>query len=53
LLYNPKRGDIKLGQLRLLFDALDYLRGPHLLPVLVCGDFNLVRGSFFLIVTRC
>ncbi|XP_074663119.1 protein angel homolog 2-like [Tubulanus polymorphus] len=44
LLFNPKRGDIKLAQISLLFSEIDSLiykpggTGYH--PVILCGDFN-------------
>ncbi|TYZ66124.1 hypothetical protein PybrP1_009266 [[Pythium] brassicae (nom. inval.)] len=50
VLFNPKRGDVKLKQLELLTRRLSELRvqqpagdapEPSLLPVVLCGDFNL------------
>lgn len=50
LLFNPRRGDVKLAQLMKLFAEIDQLTyqpchaGPHHRnhhPVLICGDMNL------------
>ena len=48
VLFNPKRGDIKLGQVRTMLEAAHTLvsarpSGPC--PVVVCGDFNSAVGS--------
>lgn len=45
LLFNPKRGDIKLAQLQLLLAATDHMAyAEHMhqsyYPVIVCGDMN-------------
>ncbi|KAK8928469.1 hypothetical protein KSP39_PZI017894 [Platanthera zijinensis] len=41
LLYNPKRGEIKLGQVRVLLDrAYTVSKDWNDAPVIVCGDFN-------------
>ncbi|ESO93565.1 hypothetical protein LOTGIDRAFT_118950 [Lottia gigantea] len=47
LLYNPKRGDIKLAQLMVLLAELDKIllrnsteKKPSYFPLLLCGDFN-------------
>ncbi|XP_032818945.1 protein angel homolog 2 [Petromyzon marinus] len=45
LLFNPKRGDIKLAQLALLLAEIDKVSDGGRLPVLLCGDFNSVPGS--------
>lgn len=48
VLFNPKRGDIKLAQVRMLLETAhtateSRLHGPC--PVIVCGDFNSAVGS--------
>lgn len=48
VLFNPKRGDIKLGQVRTMLEAAHALvtarpAGPC--PVIVSGDFNSAAGS--------
>ncbi|XP_054169210.1 protein angel homolog 2-like [Oppia nitens] len=47
LLYNPKRGDVKLAQIRLLMAELDKLAKMYsqndridFKPIILCGDFN-------------
>ncbi|KPP68302.1 protein angel2-like [Scleropages formosus] len=51
LLYNPRRGDIKLAQLALLLAEISRAsRAPGgspdiRCPVILCGDFNSVPGS--------
>lgn len=49
ILFNPKRGDIKLGQLRILFAELQKLAKMNneedYHPTIVCGDFNLLPYS--------
>ncbi|CAL1270362.1 unnamed protein product [Larinioides sclopetarius] len=52
LLFNPKRGDIKLCQLRWLFAELERLslkevKGEtrHYHPIILCGDFNIEPNS--------
>ena len=41
VLFNPKRGDIKLAQLHHLLLACHSLsRKHHAAPIIVCGDFN-------------
>ncbi|KAF7029771.1 hypothetical protein CFC21_041443 [Triticum aestivum] len=41
VLYNPKRGDIKLGQIRTLLDqAYATSKRWNDAPVILCGDFN-------------
>ena len=42
ILYNEKRGDVKLGQLKLLADAIAALRAGRHIPIILTGDFNLV-----------
>lgn len=47
LLYNPRRGDVKLAQLMFLFAAIDEVAAisaqpcPDYVPVILCGDLNL------------
>jgi mRNA deadenylase 3'-5' endonuclease subunit Ccr4 len=48
VLFNPKRGDIKLAQVRTMLESVHSLAaarpaGPC--PVVVCGDFNSAAGS--------
>ncbi|XP_069064535.1 protein angel homolog 1 [Pleurodeles waltl] len=48
LLYNPRRGDIKLAQLALLLAEIDKLaRTEHgsYCPVILCGDMNSIPNS--------
>lgn len=48
LLYNPKRGDIKLAQLSTLFAEVHDILSSHnasKVPILMCGDFNSVPKS--------
>jgi protein angel len=57
ILYNPKRGDIKLAQLQLLLSNIDRLAFrssrvtndgrvmPQYYPTVLCGDFNCVNES--------
>ncbi|KAJ0985648.1 hypothetical protein J5N97_004004 [Dioscorea zingiberensis] len=46
VLYNPKRGEIKLGQVRILLDrAFAVSRHWSNAPVVVCGDFNCTPKS--------
>lgn len=40
LLFNPKRGDIKLAQLMTLLAGIDDVTGGMKHPVIMCGDFN-------------
>ncbi|XP_011505786.1 PREDICTED: protein angel [Ceratosolen solmsi marchali] len=47
LLYNPKRNDIRLGQVQLLFAEIERISfventptGPRYLPIVISGDFN-------------
>ncbi|XP_051868577.1 protein angel homolog 2 isoform X2 [Pristis pectinata] len=48
LLYNPRRGDIKLAQLAILLAEINKLasdgKGGHW-PIILCGDFNSVPDS--------
>ena len=55
LLFNPRRGDVKLAQLMKLFAEIDRLTyqpcpaGPHHQnhhPVLICGDMNMEPFSY-------
>lgn len=46
VLFNPKRGDIKIAQVRILLETAHRLassQGPC--PVIICGDFNSAVGS--------
>ncbi|KTF72417.1 hypothetical protein cypCar_00032209 [Cyprinus carpio] len=48
LLYNPRRGDIKLAQLAMLLAEISrvaQLPDSKVCPVLLCGDFNSVPWS--------
>ncbi|XP_016378515.1 protein angel homolog 2 isoform X2 [Sinocyclocheilus rhinocerous] len=48
LLYNPRRGDIKLAQLAMLLAEISrvaQLPDSNVCPVLLCGDFNSVPWS--------
>lgn len=46
VLYNPKRGDIKLGQVRTLLDrAYTISKMWNDAPVILCGDFNSTPKS--------
>uniref|UniRef100_UPI00358EC0E7 protein angel homolog 2-like isoform X3 n=1 Tax=Myxine glutinosa TaxID=7769 RepID=UPI00358EC0E7 len=47
LLYNPRRGDVKLAQLAVLLAEIDRTSRQEnsQCPVLLCGDFNSVPGS--------
>ncbi|EES03263.1 carbon catabolite repressor protein 4 homolog 6 [Sorghum bicolor] len=46
VLYNPKRGDIKLGQVRTLLDkAYTLSKMWNNAPVILCGDFNSTPKS--------
>ncbi|KAI8913329.1 Endonuclease/exonuclease/phosphatase [Gorgonomyces haynaldii] len=45
LLWNPKRGDIKIKQLQSLFKEMEQMRPNPLIPVLVGGDFNTTPDS--------
>lgn len=46
VLYNPKRGEIKLGQVRALLDrAYAVSRIWNDAPVIICGDFNSIPRS--------
>ncbi|KAM4692780.1 protein angel homolog 2 [Discoglossus pictus] len=48
LLYNPRRGDIKLTQLAILLAeiaGIALLKDKGLCPIVLCGDFNSVPGS--------
>ena len=40
VLFNPKRGDIKLGQVRVLVDLIGKESRGGTLPVIMCGDWN-------------
>ncbi|XP_056424267.1 protein angel homolog 2 isoform X2 [Hyla sarda] len=48
LLYNPRRGDIKLTQLAILLaEITEVVQTPEggFCPIVLCGDFNSVPGS--------
>lgn len=51
LLYNPRRGDIKLAQLMLLLAKIDEVAqvsmapSPNYHPIILCGDLNLEPHS--------
>ncbi|XP_029449081.1 protein angel homolog 2 isoform X2 [Rhinatrema bivittatum] len=48
LLYNPRRGDIKLTQLAILLAeiaAVALQKDGGFCPIILCGDFNSVPGS--------
>ncbi|KAM7257246.1 hypothetical protein ACFE04_012987 [Oxalis oulophora] len=46
VLYNPKRGEIKLGQVRNLLDrAYSVSKTWNDAPVVLCGDFNCIPKS--------
>ena len=40
LLYNPKRGDIRLCQIALLLAEIDRIQAGEDIPVILTGDFN-------------
>lgn len=40
VLFNPKRGDIKLGQVRVLMDTITKASQDGMIPVVMCGDYN-------------
>lgn len=48
LLYNPRRGDIKLTQLAILLAEITevtQIQDGGVCPIVLCGDFNSVPGS--------
>ncbi|GAB4817059.1 hypothetical protein N2152v2_004105 [Parachlorella kessleri] len=46
VLFNPRRGDIKIAQVRTLFDRVRRLSQEHGgAPAVICGDFNSAAGS--------
>uniref|UniRef100_A0A8D0V4P4 Angel homolog 2 n=1 Tax=Sus scrofa TaxID=9823 RepID=A0A8D0V4P4_PIG len=48
LLYNPRRGDIKLTQLAMLLaeiSSVAHQKDGSFCPIVICGDFNSVPGS--------
>ncbi|XP_038205700.1 protein angel homolog 2 isoform X1 [Arvicola amphibius] len=48
LLYNPRRGDIKLTQLAMLLaeiSSVAHRKDGSFCPIIMCGDFNSVPGS--------
>ncbi|KAJ3086107.1 Protein angel 2 [Quaeritorhiza haematococci] len=50
LVFNPKRGDIKMAQFRCLARVLEQTTRKYAknvsIPVIICGDFNLTPTSF-------
>jgi mRNA deadenylase 3'-5' endonuclease subunit Ccr4 len=40
VLFNPKRGDIKLGQVRILMELITRESHGGSIPVVMCGDYN-------------
>lgn len=44
LLFNPRRGDIKLGQLKTLLDEICSIKHSKS-PIILCGDLNLTPHS--------
>lgn len=48
VLFNPKRGDIKLAQVRTMLEEADRIAKESKLggcPIIACGDFNSASGS--------
>ena len=46
VLFNPKRGDIKLGQIRVLLDTISKVSGGgRMHPIVMCGDYNSAPHS--------
>jgi len=47
ILFNPKRGDIKLAQLKILLDTLTSIQtsAPNPISIFLSGDFNLTPNS--------
>lgn len=45
VLFNPKRGDIKLGQVRTLLEEVAAAQRGRPAPAVICGDFNSAVGS--------
>ncbi|XP_012076635.1 carbon catabolite repressor protein 4 homolog 6 isoform X2 [Jatropha curcas] len=45
VLYNPRRGEIKLGQVRTLLDRAYAVSKMWNAPVVICGDFNCTPKS--------
>ncbi|XP_031373570.1 carbon catabolite repressor protein 4 homolog 6 isoform X2 [Punica granatum] len=46
VLYNPKRGEIKLGQIRVLLDSAHVVsKSWDNSPIVLCGDFNCTPKS--------
>ncbi|KDO33783.1 hypothetical protein SPRG_01662 [Saprolegnia parasitica CBS 223.65] len=46
ILFNPRRGDVKLAQCQLLFETLAALQASHASDrLLLCGDFNFTPCS--------
>ncbi|KAM4522173.1 protein angel homolog 2 isoform 2-T2 [Odontesthes bonariensis] len=55
LLYNPRRGDIKLAQLAILLAEINRLSDGSKNPVVLCGDFNSAPQSplYSFLTTGC
>mmetsp|Transcript_11057 Transcript_11057/g.14403 ORF Transcript_11057/g.14403 Transcript_11057/m.14403 type:complete len:410 (-) Transcript_11057:1898-3127(-) len=47
ILFNPKRGDVKLAQTNLLLHKLSEVSEQHNAAVILCGDFNSTPDSAF------
>lgn len=45
VLFNPKRGELKIAQARVLFETVHRLRREHGASALICGDFNSTADS--------
>lgn len=47
VLFNPKRGDIKLAQVRTMLERIEHMQAEeqHKPPAIICGDFNSAAGS--------
>jgi mRNA deadenylase 3'-5' endonuclease subunit Ccr4 len=49
LLWNPRNGNVKLQQLNAILEAMEDLikeQSYYNVPILMCGDFNIVNDSF-------
>ena len=44
-LFNPKRGDVKLLQLKYLLEQLQTIQEMHNCSTVLCGDFNFTPGN--------
>ena len=45
ILFNPNRGDVKLGQVKCLVEEIEHMSNKGELPVIMCGDFNSTPNS--------